>query len=151
MLIRSSFVAASAAFVVFLGTAHAQETSMEGQEAGAMPSGQMPEACQTGAAPGMPAMAEMTSDMEGMGEHQRALMEAMMATQMPMIQGVMAEDPDLAFACGMTPHHQGAIGMAEAELEFGDDEQMKELARNIIDDQRREIEELTAWIEEQAQ
>ena len=51
----------------------------------------------------------------------------------------------------MTPHHQGAIGMAEAELEFGDDEQMKELARNIIDDQRREIEELTAWIEEQAQ
>ena len=42
------------------------------------------------------------------------MMEGMKATHMPMMQGMMNEDPDLAFACGMIPH-QGAIVMAEAE------------------------------------
>ena len=44
----------------------------------------------------------------------------MMATHGPMMQGMMAEDPDVAFACAMIPHHQGAIQMAEAELRHGD-------------------------------
>ena len=66
-------------------------------------------------------------------------------------QGMMAEDPDVAFACGMIPHHQAAITMAEVELQYGDDDQMKEMAQAIIDAQRQEIEELTSWIEGHAQ
>ena len=77
----------------------------------------LPEACQTGEAPDMPGMARMGSQMEGMGEHQRGLMESMMAPGMAMMEGVMADDPDIAFACGMIPHHQAAINMAGVELD----------------------------------
>ena len=44
-----------------------------------------------------------------------------MATSDQMMQGVMADDPDIAFACGMIPHHQAAINMAKVELGSGDD------------------------------
>ena len=123
---------------------------MEGHDMEAMAAMEAPEACQAVAAPEMPGM-EMSSEMKGMGAHQQALMDAMTATQMPMMQGIMAEDPDVAFACGMIPHHQGAIGMARVELEMGDDAEMQALAQKIIDDQMREIAQLTAFIEGHAQ
>jgi uncharacterized protein (DUF305 family) len=97
----------------------------------------------------MPAMENMQSMMEGMGEAQQMMMQGMIETEGPMMQGMMAEDPDVAFACAMIPHHQGAILMAEAELQHGDSQDMKQMAEKIIADQRREIEELTKWIEEQ--
>jgi uncharacterized protein (DUF305 family) len=68
-----------------------------------------------------------------------------------MMRGMMAEDADVAFACAMIPHHQGAINMAQVELEHGDDDEMKQLAEKIIEDQTREIEQLTNWINAQAQ
>ena len=73
-----------------------------------------------------------------------------MVTNDQMMQGIMADDPDVAFACGMIPHHQAAINMAEVELKFGDDPEMKDLAQAIIDAQTAEIAELTTWIEENA-
>ena len=78
-------------------------------------------------------------------------MQGMMQTHDPMMQGMMAEDPDVAFACAMISHHQGAINMAEVELQQGESDEMKQLAQKIIDDQKREIEQLTQWIEEQSQ
>jgi uncharacterized protein (DUF305 family) len=78
-------------------------------------------------------------------------MQGMMATQQPMMQGMMAEDPDVAFACAMIPHHQAAIHMAEVELKQGDAGPMKEMAQKVIDAQTHEIEELTRWLEEQPQ
>ncbi len=99
----------------------------------------------------MPGMQSLHSAMQGMGEHQRAFMEGMMATEGPMMQGMMAEDPDVAFACAMIPHHQGAIKMAEVQLQHGDSEEMKEMAQKIIAAQKSEIEELTRFIERQAQ
>ncbi|MCL4792707.1 MAG: DUF305 domain-containing protein, partial [Gammaproteobacteria bacterium] len=36
-----------------------------------------------------------------------------------MRTGMMADDPDIAFACGMIAHHQGAIVMAETERKYG--------------------------------
>jgi uncharacterized protein (DUF305 family) len=77
--------------------------------------------------------------------------QGMLATTDQMMQGVMADDPDVAFACGMIPHHQAAINMAEAELKFGDDPDMKAMAPGIIDAQTAEIEQLATWIEENAQ
>ncbi|WP_409201888.1 DUF305 domain-containing protein [Rhizobium lentis] len=56
----------------------------------------------------------------------------------------------MAFACGMIAHHMGAISMSEVELKRGDNAETKAKAQKIIDDQSREIRELTAWVERQA-
>ena len=93
-------------------------------------------------------MSDMMSGMEGMDEAQRASMEAMMEMNAPMMATHTIKDPDLAFHCGMIAHHAGAIAMAEVELKYGDDETSKEMAQKIIDTQGREIDEMTAWVEE---
>lgn len=134
-----------------LGATQGQEASMEGDAMSSPGAMELPDACQGQDAPSTPEMGSMSPDMGAMGEHQRAFMEAMMEMHQPMMQGVMAEDPDIAFACGMIPHHQAAIAMAEVELQHGDDERMNEMAQSIIDAQKQEIEELTSWLEEQAQ
>ena len=67
-----------------------------------------------------------------------------------MHDGMMNEDADVAFACGMIAHHQGAIDMAEVLLAHGEDEQMRALAQEIIDAQEAEIEQMTTWLAENA-
>jgi hypothetical protein len=39
----------------------------------------------------------------------------------------------------MAPHHQGAIDMAQAELRYGHNEQLRRLAQEIIVTQQQEI------------
>ena len=135
-----------AIFAVVSVLGFAAASAQEGHQMGVA----LPEACQSGAQmPEMQDMASMQAAMEGMGEATKAFMEGMMATHDPMMGGMMAEDPDVAFACAMIPHHQGAINMAEVELQFGDDNQMRQMAKMIIDAQKKEIAELTQWIEEQ--
>ena len=136
--------AAMAALLAVFGSAQAQDTPMRDMRGAAT----VPEACLRAAAP---AGQDMAPPMEGMGEHGAAMMEGMMATSDQMMQAVMQDDPDVAFACGMIPHHQAAINMARVELEYGDDQKMKDMAQMIIDAQTKEIEELTSWIEEYAQ
>lgn len=87
--------------------------------------------------------------MAGMSDHQKESMEGMKAMHMNMMQGMMKEDADVAFACGMIAHHMGAISMAEVELKHGDNEESKAKAQKIIDDQTKEIEELTSWVEKE--
>jgi len=48
-------------------------------------------------------------------------------------------DIDRDFAAMMTPHHQGAIDMAVAELRHGTNEQMRRIAQEIIVEQQQEI------------
>jgi uncharacterized protein (DUF305 family) len=67
-----------------------------------------------------------------------------------MAEGVMAADPDVAFVCGMIPHHQGAIDMAKVVLQYGKDPWVKQLAQNVIDAQSKEIAEMTKWLDEHA-
>lgn len=55
-------------------------------------------------------------------------------------------NPDVDFVRMMIPHHQGAIDMAEVELKYGKDESRKELARQIIDAQKKEIAEMKEWL-----
>jgi uncharacterized protein (DUF305 family) len=143
ILNRTALVAA--ATLAISGTAQAQGGAMQGHAMGAAT---MPEACMTGSA-GVPGH-DAGAPAGNMSEHQSAMMQGMMATTDQMMQGVMADDADVAFACGMIPHHQAAINMAEAELEYGDDPEMKELAQAIIDAQSKEIEQLTTWIEAHA-
>jgi uncharacterized protein (DUF305 family) len=98
----------------------------------------------------MQGMQMMPMRMTGMQQHQQDMMQ-MMQTMHPMMMGMMATDPDVAFACAMIPHHQGAIQMAQAELEHGDAEPMQDMARKIIEAQEKEIATLVEWIEEQDQ
>jgi hypothetical protein len=59
-----------------------------------------------------------------------------------MMAGMAAHasgDVDRDFVEVMIPHHQGAIDMAAAELQYGHNEQLKRIAQEIIVDQQQEI------------
>jgi uncharacterized protein (DUF305 family) len=106
-----------------------------------------PEACRGGhMGHEMPAM----TDTSGMTDVQKAFMEGMDKMHPAMAAGVMAEDPDVAFVCGMIPHHQGAIDMAKVDLQYGKDPWTRELAQKIIAAQTQEIAEMTKWLEAHA-
>lgn len=48
-------------------------------------------------------------------------------------------DVDRDFVAMMVPHHQGAIDMAQAELRYGHNEQLKRMAQEMIVTQQSEI------------
>jgi uncharacterized protein (DUF305 family) len=48
-------------------------------------------------------------------------------------------DVDRDFVAMMVPHHQGAIDMAQAELRYGRNEQLRRIAQEIIVEQQQEI------------
>lgn len=48
-------------------------------------------------------------------------------------------DIDRDFAAMMIAHHQGAIDMAQAQLRYGKNEQLRRIAQEIIVDQMQEI------------
>ena len=63
-----------------------------------------------------------------------------------MMTGANDSDPDKAFAKGMIAHHEGAIAMAETELKYGKDPEMRKLAHGIIKAQKGEIEKMKKWV-----
>jgi hypothetical protein len=48
-------------------------------------------------------------------------------------------DVDTDFTAMMIPHHQGAVDMAQAELNYGHNKKLRRIASNIISGQRRQI------------
>ena len=64
---------------------------------------------------------------------------------------VFTGNADIDFVKGMIPHHQGAIDMAEIELAFGDDPEIKKLAEGIVAAQEAEIALMQAWLKKQGQ
>jgi hypothetical protein len=61
-------------------------------------------------------------------------------TQMMINMGIRPSgDVDTDFVAMMVPHHQGAIEMAQAELRYGRNEQLKRLSQEIIVTQQQEI------------
>jgi uncharacterized protein (DUF305 family) len=48
-------------------------------------------------------------------------------------------DVDRDFVAMMVPHHQGAVDMAQAELKYGRNEQLRRLAQEIVANQQQEI------------
>jgi uncharacterized protein (DUF305 family) len=55
-----------------------------------------------------------------------------------------AADPDLAFIDLVIPHHETAIVASEAALEHANHAEIKAFAARVIEDQQREIDELSA-------
>jgi len=84
-----------------------------------------------------------------MDDAHAALMSGMDAMDKNMTTGMNAKDLDVAFVCGMIPHHQGAIDMAKAELQYGDDPWVKQMAQNVIDAQTKEIADMKDWLAKQ--
>ena len=61
-------------------------------------------------------------------------------TKMMIEMGIRPSgDVDRDFVSMMTPHHQGAIEMAQAELRYGQNEQLRRMAQEIIVTQQQEI------------
>ena len=54
---------------------------------------------------------------------------------------------DQAFAEGMIMHHQMAVDMAKDILDYTDEEEVKQLAQEIIDVQEKEIEQMQKLIQ----
>lgn len=52
---------------------------------------------------------------------------------------------DEDFVAHMIPHHQGAVDMAETEVKYGKDPQLKRLAARMIASQRNEIAFMKSW------
>ncbi|WP_445809012.1 DUF305 domain-containing protein [Yoonia sp.] len=121
----------------FAVAAHAQE-----------PVFQLPDQCNV--VPAMGAMDMGDVDLESMPEHVQDNMRRMMISMPAMQDGMMNENADVAFACGMIAHHQGAIDMAQVLIAHGEDPQMLALANTIIAAQVAEMEEMRNWLVENA-
>lgn len=68
-----------------------------------------------------------------------------MSAEMDAMQ--MTGDADHDFAAMMVMHHQGAIDMANKELEKGNVETLRTMAQQIIDKQEAEQNELNSFLE----
>ncbi len=159
MNISKAILAAALAAAVFSAPVSAQDAEFTlpeqcttasaagGMDHGAMGHGAM-QGDQAGGMMDMMGMGGM--DLEAMPEHVQENMRKMMITMPAMHKGMMNEDADVAFACGMIAHHQGAIDMAQVLLKHGDDPQMRALAEEIIAAQVGEIKQMTTWLAENA-
>lgn len=96
----------------------------------------------TATQPNQPAMnseaakSGMPMDMRGSMMDMRKSMDAMKPSG----------DIDYDFAAMMRVHHQGAVDMAELELKKGQDPEMKQMAKEIIAAQKKEIAKFDEWL-----
>lgn len=58
---------------------------------------------------------------------------------------------DVDFVTNLIPHHQGALDMARAELEYGTDPKIRKLAQSIIKSQDKQIAEIQGWLAKHSQ
>ena len=90
----------------------------------------------------------MDFDDDDIGPSRGTMMEGMMKNDMGMsmmLRGKTGDAFDRAFIQLMIPHHQDAINMANMALENAKHEEMKNLARDIISTQQREIDMMKQW------
>jgi hypothetical protein len=85
-------------------------------------------------------------NLENQTDAQGAYEEAMHAMHGPMMMGMKHPDADKAFVLGMIPHHQGALDMAQIQLKFGKDRQMRRLAFDILRTQHIEVIQMNRWL-----
>ena len=81
----------------------------------------------------------------GMAHGGLGLSEDEMGMSMDMRGLETAREFDRTFIDMMIRHHQGAIRMARAQLERGEDPELKQLARAIVAAQSREIKQMNTW------
>ena len=102
--------------------------------------------------PRMPGGGDTTHSMGGGGDMKHAMgggdmMQSMTGMHAKMQAMTMSGDPDHDFATLMRLHHQGAIDMAQMELDHGKNPTMRDRAKKIIAAQKAEIAEFEQWID----
>jgi uncharacterized protein (DUF305 family) len=87
------------------------------------------------------------NDWSGRGGHgmDHGVTHAEMGMDLDMDEFRRAEPFDRAFLDAMIVHHEGAIEMADAILNSTERDELKEMAREIIEVQRAEIEQMRQW------
>ena len=75
---------------------------------------------------------DMRKSMDGMQEKMGAMQ--------------MSDNVDHDFAMMMRVHHQGALDMAQVELDKGKDPVMRGMAKKIIASQKKEIAQFDLWL-----
>lgn len=75
-----------------------------------------------------------TAEASFMAENQAA-----MSKMMKDMAVAPSGNVDADFIAMMIPHHQGAVEMAEAELQYGHNTKLRRIARNIIAGQTQQI------------
>ncbi|WGS54755.1 DUF305 domain-containing protein [Paraburkholderia sp. D15] len=107
---------------------------------------------QSGTMPGMPGMRMPSATPASAADANASTgdsTQAFKAADDKMMQGMSAPaytgNADRDFVAHMIPHHQGAVEMAQVELKYGKDPELKRLARNIIKAQRDEIAFMQRW------
>jgi uncharacterized protein (DUF305 family) len=71
------------------------------------------------------------------------MMDTMMAK---MDHATTGETVGTQFMLQMIPHHEGAIEMAEYEIQHGKDFTMIQLAKSIVAEQRNEVNQMQIWL-----
>ena len=92
-----------------------------------------------------PAHADTSQEAAFLAENQAA-MDKMMAGMNIKPTGNVDHD----FTAMMIPHHQGAIDMAQAELQYGHNQQLTRIAQEIVVEQLQEIAAMRLAIGEPA-
>jgi uncharacterized protein (DUF305 family) len=69
----------------------------------------------------------------------------------PTFAAQPASDPGAAqietdFLMGMVPHHRSAVAMAQMATDKATHQELRDMAQGIIDDQDREIAQMTQWL-----
>ncbi|WP_250523359.1 MULTISPECIES: DUF305 domain-containing protein [unclassified Caballeronia] len=93
----------------------------------------------------MPAMSMTSSADAKLSSSTDAFKRADQKMMQQMQARAYTGNADKDFVAHMIPHHQGAIGMAEVELKYGKDPEMKKLARSIVKAQKEEIALMKRW------
>lgn len=75
-----------------------------------------------------------------------AMKQSMMGGMDAMHKMPMSGDTDKDFAMMMKIHHQGALDMAQVELNLGKSPEMKAMAKSIIAAQKKEIAQFDRWL-----
>ncbi len=75
-----------------------------------------------------------------------AMKQSMMGGMDAMQKMPMSGDTDKDFAVMMKIHHQGALDMAQVELDQGKSPEMKAMAKSIIAAQKKEIAQFDRWL-----
>ncbi|MGH8810957.1 MAG: DUF305 domain-containing protein [Advenella sp.] len=82
------------------------------------------------------------------GQAPKDMHASMMNMQQQMDSVKASGDTDYDFAVMMRIHHQGAVDMAQMELDKGKDPQLQAMAKEIIAAQKKEIAQFDQWIEQ---